>query len=664
MSDVLLELQTEELPPSFLLKVQGSLENITAKFFEEKKLSFDKIDIFITPRRIGLLIQNIPEYSKKEDLIIIGPPYNASFKDDKPTKALESFLEKNNATKEDIFKYEKNGGVYIAIKKQIGGKSLKELIKDFPYFVIESIPYKKLMRWDNSNIKFPRPIRGILLFIDDEAIYKDFTIGHRFLSYKLNIKHAKDYENLLKEHFVIPRFNERKQKILSLVNDMAKELNLIPDFEEDLIDEITNLVEYPYLIVGKFDREFLELPDFVIKTVLARHQRFICTKKDGYLQNIFFGISNMPDEKGFIKEGYQKVVKARLRDAVFFYQEDLKKTLEFFVNELEGIMFHHKLGTMLEKTNRHIMLASAIDDSKHLQRACYLSLFDLATSMVKEFDELQGYVGMIYAKAKNEEKEVYMGLLEQYMPDKIMGNPTTKTGALLGIIIKIDNVISLISAGEIPKGSSDAYAIKKNIYGIIRLILDKDLDINLKDVFKQAYELLKDKSKLLPYEEAIKHIEDLFLSRILTYFEDFDYDIVRAVLDVEHPFNIKSIKQKIELLQKNKTIVENVAKSFKRIRKIIPKNFTPKEINQTLFENELEQKLFDFLQSMPKDKSTEDMLFYINNHSFLIDEFFDKILVMSEDINIRHNRLSLLYRLYKNIETVANFEHIVIKEVI
>ncbi len=668
MANGLLEIYAEELPPSFLLKARNALKDITTKFFEGKKISFENTDIFITSKRIGLLIKALPDFTKKEEIVIIGPPFNISYKDDNPTKALLSFLEKNNANEKDVFKYEKQGGLYVAVKKEVGGKPISDILKDFPNFVIKSLPAKKLMRWDDSNIRFPRPIRNILLILDNKPIYNNYTFGHRFLSSKIYIEDVGIYESLLKEHFVIPRFEERRDIILSLIEKASKELNVSPDFDEELIDEITNLVEYPYLIIGEFDQEFLSLPDMVIKTILAHHQKFVCTKKDNLINNVFFGISNMPDEKGFVKQGYEKVVKARLRDGEFFYQEDLKKPLEFFVNELEGIMFHHKLGTMLNKTNRHIALGDFILEAfnikidKHLlNRACYLSMFDLSTNMVKELDELQGYIGMIYSKAKNE--NIYEALLEQYMPDKIEGLPKTDIGVLLGIILKSDNVVSLISAGEIPKGSSDAYGIKRNIYGIISLILDGGFDINLSLLFKKVYELLEDKSKLLPYEDVISHIENLFKSRLSTYFEDFDYDIVRAVLDIELWFNLKAIKQKINLLQAHKEQTENIARAFKRIRKIIPKDFKASFINSSLFGEDIEHKLFDFTKSLDDMDVDENMIFYISNNKSIIDEFFDKILVMSENIDIRQNRLSLLYMLYKNIEKLANFEHIVVKEV-
>ncbi len=667
MNNILLELQTEELPSSFLLKAQDTLPEIVKSFLDEKKLTCENIDVFITPRRITLLIKGLPSENKKEEIIIVGPPYNACFKDDIPTKALEAFLKKNEADIKDIFKYEKGGGVYIAIKKTIGGEKIEYLFRDFPDFIIKKLPAKKTMRWDNSGVRFPRPIRGVALILNDHPIepFKNTTFGHRFLSEAFKIKIAERYEELLKEHYVIPRFKERKDTILNLINQKAVELNLNLDYEEDLIDEITNLVEYPYLVVGEFERDFLALPDVVIKTILAHHQKFIVTKKDG-IENTFFGISNMPDKHGYIKEGYQKVVRARLRDGVFFYNEDLKKPFEFFVNELKGVMFHHKLGSMLDKTQRHIAIGEYLSDKvdvdkNHLLRACYLSGFDIATGLVKELDELQGYMGMIYAEKKGEPYEVYKALLEQYMPDKIEGKPSTKTGVILGVILKSDNIVSLMSAGEIPKGTSDAYAIKKNIYGLIHLIIENNLSIDLKSLFEKVYGLLEDKSKLLPYEELSKHIESLFKSRLQSFFEEYRYDIVRAVIEVEHPLNMLSIKNKVEILSSYQDMAENIAKVYKRIRKILPEKDYG-DIDERFFESELERKLYEFSSYIYGKEFSKELIDYIDKNKNIVNEFFDKILVMAPDLKVRENRLNLVHSLYKSLKTLADFEHIVIKE--
>ena len=669
MNDILLELQTEELPSSFLLKANETLKDIVKTFLKDKNIESDEaIKIFTTPRRIGILIENLPDYNKKEEILVIGPPYDACYKDGNPTKALEAFLKKNNASLEDAFRYEKQGGVYIAIKKETGGIPIEEIFKEFPDFIIKSLTYKKTMRWDNSSLRFPRPIRGIALILNDKPIYpyKNTSKGHRFLSSEFVIRSARDYEELLKKHYVIPSFVERKNIILNLVSSKAKELNITPDYEEDLIDEITNLVEYPYLVIGEFEKEFLSLPDIVIKTVLAHHQKFITTKKDT-ITNIFFGISNIEDKKGFIKDGYQKVVRARLRDAVFFYNEDLKRPFEFFIEELKGIMFHHKLGTLFDKTSRHVALGEYLSSAFNIKndillKACKLSLFDIATNMVKEFDELQGYMGMIYAKAKNEDEELSKALLEQYMPDKIEGMPSTQTGALLGIIVKSDNIVSLISANEIPKGTSDAYGIKRNIYGIIKLILEFDFDIDLEKLFNRVFELLENKSKLLSYDETINHIKNLFRARLNTYFEDYPYDIVRAVLEVEDPLKVRRIKDKIELLSKNRDTVENIARAYKRIRKILPKDFEPSDIREELFESDLERGLYKIYKGIEERDTSEGLLNFISENKKIIDEFFDKILVMAEDLEVRNNRLSLLYRLYESLKRIADFEHILIKE--
>ncbi len=673
MVNFLLEILCEELPNDFLKDTKSFLESNLKDIF--KDISYKEHKIFITPRRIGFLLKDINYEQKQESEIIIGPPKAIAFNENnEPTKALIGFLQKNDSTLENIIFVKKDDKDYVAIEKFKKALSLKELLESLSLDIIKQIGSlsKKPMRWLSSQeLLFPRPIRSILALLNEEVlsfklndiISSNKTYGHRLLGKEIRLSNPTLYEDSLKENFVIPSFEERKLYIKKLLDEKNRAYIL----SEDLLDEITNLTEMPFLVEGSFDKDFLTLPEKVIITVLAKHQRFVCTKDKDSLSNIFYGISNNKDSFGYIKEGYEKVIRARLSDALFFYKEDLKLDIYELVNSLKDIVFHVKLGSMLDKVYRMVELAKHVDfeDKERLEKACFFSKFDLLTNMVKEFDELQGYMGYVYALEKLKDQEIAISLYEQYLPDLEGNLPKTKLGAFLSLIDKLESLSSFIAAGEYPKGSSDAFGLKRLTNSIIAIVDKFNISkksFNIRELSLLNYSLIKDKSKLLSKEELLKRLEELFFSRLKAYFSHIPYDILDSVLESKIDiFDIKAFKEKINfILNLERQDIETVAKIYKRVKKIIPKDFKPSPLKEELLETKEEKDLFDIYRALNEEKNKIKLV--LENYK-IFEQFFDNVLVMDKREEYRINKLSLLYLILDSLTEIANFDKIVIKEV-
>ncbi len=660
MKNILLEIGTEELPTSVINSLSEFI-GIKLKELTEAK----EVIKFSTPRRLAFILKNVPEVIEGKKVIIYGPPWHVAFDGEgNPTKALTKFLEKNNAKIEDVIKVKRDKGEYTAIEKSEKGESPIDRIKGNIEEIIRSVPAPKKMRWDSSGITFPRPIRWIVALYNEEVIDIKVgniragreTLGHRLLNpHKIEIKRVEDYESILKEANIIPSFEERLNLIKKSIEEESKRLGGVPAYPEGLPEEVANLVEYPFIISGEFDAKYLDLPELVIITVSAHHQRFVCVKgKDGNLLPYFIAVSNNGSNTDAIRKGYERVLKARLEDALFFYNEDLKVPLYKRVEELKGILQHPKIGNMFDKVKRledisvKIGTQLGFDEERinKLKRASLLSKADLLTEMVKELDELQGYMGYIYALRQGEDEEVATAIYEHYKPkgsdDEL---PRTDIGAVLSIADKWDNLISYFSVGETPKGNSDPHGLRRAFAGILRIIFDRKWDINIRDITKVPQEL-----------------EEFTLQRTIAFFEDYPYDVVRSVMSVSDPLVPLHIKEKIERLTeiKDREEFKEIVEAYKRISRIIPKNFKEEEIKEELLKEEAERELYYKL----KDKLNAEDILDLHEMVPYINNFFDKVLVMEKDENLRNNRLALLLKIKKLFMRFGDLDQIVSKEVV
>ncbi len=654
MNKLLIEIGTEELPASVIQPVGEYLRQEVSQILKPTKE-----ELLFTPRRIALILEGFEDKSEEKEEIILGPPKKACYdENNNPTRALIGFLQKHSARPEDLIEVESKGGLYVAIRRFLSTpKPTQILLESFEDILLKA-PLPKSMRWTSSHrIRFSRPIRWLCALYNEGVFPIRFgrltagnrTKGHRFLSDGwLEVNHPDQYKDKLLSAYVIPDYRERLRLITFQVEETAKKLNGEPDAPEGLYEEVANLVEYPFVVFGEIDRKFLDLPDRVIITVLAHHQRFFCVRgKDGLLP-YFIAVSNNRPVDGRILKGYQKVIRARLEDALFFYGEDLKVRLEELVPKLSEVLFHPKAGSMLDKTQRLMGLVEKLcdllgldeDTREKARRSAYLSKADLLTQMVRELDELQGYMGYVYAKAQGEEEEVALALWEQYM-----SNPTNLLGKLLALADRLDSLYTLISAGEMPTSSSDPYALRRSAQTVFNILEKNHWDINIKELFPQPPQALTDFLK----------------SRLRAHLEPYPYDVVSAVLEVcdpYRPYHCMSLVKRIANLKEEEKF-KDIVQAYRRVLKILPKDLEAQEVREELMREEAEMRLWQKVKALEGCCSDIIDLYALKED---IDEFFDSVLVMDKDEGIRNNRLSLLARIKELFNRYADFNKLVYEE--
>ncbi len=674
MKSYLLEIGCEELPPKAILTYKEFLK----EFFNTNFQNFfayatDSVKVYASPRRLAVLVENLKEREDNEKITLIGPPYKVAIDSEgKFTKAAISFAEKNSIPLEKLQKITTDKGEYIGAFIEKEGKDIKSYIPTVLLNLFKEFPHLKSMKWNSSDYRFPRPIRWIVSLLDDEVI--DFTVAgikadrytylHRFMTNpigrgeKKEIKHAKDYEEITKLGFIIANYEERKKSVVTQYEGFARQLDAEIIKDEDLIDEITCLTEFPIGIVGEFSPSYLILPKEVIITVCKHHQRYLNFIKNGKLIPQFLAFSNNAvKDRNVIKNGYEKVLKARLEDALFFYNEDLKKNLEDNIEKLKGIQFHEKLGSVYDKVIRNLELSKKIanlldyKDIQKLERAVLLSKADLTTEMVKEFDELQGIMGMYYAQKQGEDEEVAKAIYEHYLPktsdDEL---PETFLGSIVALADKIDTVYSFIKIGEIPKASADPFGIRRNAIGIVRILVEKEIDLNLRDLVNDEI------------------VIEFILSRLESYLQlkGFKTDVINAVLSLKDA-NLYRNYLKVRALTtlKEHPEYENIIKVFKRVGNIIPQNFNSTfslDLVEKSFEKELYEKFSDIKAKFLKlidSKNYIDALSLLLELKPYIDKFFDNVLIMVEDEKIKNNRLGLLKEINDLFKNIADFTKLI-----
>ena len=681
----LLEVGTEELPANSVLPALEYLKNALVSLFEEREIDFEGVETFATPRRLTLFFKKLPEFEPEKSETVFGPPKNVAFDSEgKPIKALLGFLKKNNASLGEVKILKKGKGEYVALERKVGGGKTVDILAEKLPEILDNVPFPKYMRWDNSGKLFLRPVRWILALANGEVVKfrwgnlesSNITYGHRFASKgesfrgkTLKVSDIPEYFKLLRENYVIYDHRERKNLIEETLEVYESELNATVPQKGELVEENTFLTEYVHPILGTFDERYLELPPLVIITVAAHHQRFFCFQKpDGSVVNRFLAISNnVPRSEETVREGFEKVLRARLEDALFFYREDLERPLESLVPKLRGILQHPKLGTLYDKTLRLVDIGAELasnlypDKVKKVERAAYLSKADLLTEMVKELDELQGYMGYIYAKAQGEDEEVAIALWEQYKP-KGSGDtvPQTDTGTVLSLTDKAHDLVGYFGIGEKPKSTADPYGLRRAALGVIRIIDERRLNLDIGWLFEITYDRFENLELERP--ALLRELEEFFKQRLLNYLaQKYDRELVLAVLEVKSGFDIKEVIETVETLSSllDSEELKAVREAYRRVRRIIaniPETF---EVNEELLKLAEERALYEKLTELEEIferlnvREKVEKLFEAKD---IIDRFFDKVMVMAKEEDVRKNRVALLQRLKKLFERVANFE--------
>ncbi|EOC99884.1 glycine--tRNA ligase subunit beta [Caldisalinibacter kiritimatiensis] len=688
----LLEIGTEEIPARFIDNTLSQIRNKFKNVFKEERIKFEDIKVYATPRRLVLLAEGISE--KQEDLqeLAKGPSKRIAFDEDgNPTKALLGFARGQGVDPSEVVIKEYKGEEYVYAHKLEKGRLVKEVLEDTIPEIIKSINFPKSMRWGGKNFRFARPIRWIVSLFNDQVLSFDLegikcsniTKGHRFLgSSSIEINEVNEYFNKLRENYVIVDQEERRKIISNGCLKLAKEKggNLLLD--EDLLKELTYIVEYPTPFVGRVKEEYLKLPKEVVITPMKEHQRYIPISDDnGKLMPYFIAVRNGNEEYiDIVSKGNEKVLGARLEDAKFFFEEDTKNKLEDYVEDLKEIVYQEKLGTIYDKTIRIEKLAKQIGEYlevgketlMNLERASYLAKADLVTKMVYEFTELQGIMGREYANISGENDIVSTAIYEQYLP-RFAGDtlPTTTAGAILSISDKLDNIAGSFAIGIQPTGSQDPYGLRRQCLGIINIILDKNLHLSIKQLVKDALDLYASEAGLdFSQDEVVEQILEFFRGRLKNMLIDngIRYDVVDAILNIDND-DITDLVIRAKEVNKwiDKEGLNEVLAAFNRVVNLSEKAQDNK-VDKELFEVEVEKELYeayitveDEVQKLLNKKEYGEALNQFIKLREPIDKYLDNVMVMVDDMNIRNNRLSLMKKIADTMLTICDLSKIVSK---
>ncbi|MCG5103075.1 glycine--tRNA ligase subunit beta [Oceanobacillus alkalisoli] len=677
---VLFEIGMEELPARFIDDAQQQLKEKTAKWLQDLRIAYDSITSFSTPRRLAVRIENIADMQTTIEEEARGPAV-AIAKDETGawTKAAIGFAKGQGKTVEDLVEKEVNGKAYVFVTKRIEGRATKDLLPEFKD-IITSISFPNNMRWGTHTLRFARPIRWLVALYGQEIVpfnitdveTSDITYGHRYLGKSVKLEDAMEYEGKLKENFVIADANERRARILEGIEELQTEqAHVIVD--EDLLAEVTNLVEYPTVFKGEFEEMFLDLPSEVLIISMKEHQRYFPVKSlEGKLLPFFIGVRNGDDTAlDTVVKGNEKVLRARLQDAEFFYEEDQKNTIDHHLEKLTRVVFQEKLGTLAEKTERVTALTERIAENLNFSngmkddaiRAAEISKFDLMTNMVNEFTELQGVIGEIYALNYNEKETVATAIREQYLPTHAKGElPESEIGAILSVAEKIDTIIGIIAVGMTPTGSQDPYALRRQAIGVLRILEEGNWEMNVEDLLQIAYGIYDELEieKIDDYKEKIHEFFKLRASYLLKE-AGIEQDIFQAVMDKEIGNFTYAMAKARHLSEKRHDVAfKEKEEALVRILNLADKAESM-DITPEAFETDSEKALYEqFEQSKIDFKAHDEAHDAIQAFEQLealarpIHGFFDNNMVMTDNKELRNNRLALVAAISSLILEYAN----------
>ena len=665
----LVEIGTEELPPKALKTLATSFADNVEAQLNQAGLTFDKIEWFAAPRRLAVKVLNLATQQPSKEIEKRGPAVSAAFDaEGKPTKAAEGWAGGCGITVEQAERIATDKGEWLVHRAKIEGQPTKNLLNDIVANALAKLPIPKPMRWADKTVQFIRPVHTVTMLLGDELIEGKIlgvasarTIrGHRFLGEKeFEIQHADQYPQLLREKgSVVADFNERKAEILAKSQAKAIALGGVADIEESLLEEVTSLVEYPNVLAAKFEERFLAVPaEALVYTMKGDQKYFPIYDKDGKLLPHFIFVSNInPEDPTAIIEGNEKVVRPRLTDAEFFFKTDLKQKLVDRLPRLETVLFQQQLGTLKDKTDRIEQLAGEIAkqigaDEAKAKRAGLLSKCDLMTNMVFEFTDTQGVMGMHYARHDGEDEEVAVALNEQYMP-RFAGDelPKSLVASAVALADKFDTLTGIFGIGQAPKGSADPFALRRAALGALRIIVEKNLPLDLEDLVKKSAALFGDK---LTNQNVVADVVDFMLGRFRAWYQDegIAVDVIQAVL-ARRPTRPADFDARVRAVSHFRTLdsAEALAAANKRVSNILAKaDAAIGEINLTACVEPAEKALAEAVLALRTEVQPliakgdyTAVLDKLANLRAPVDSFFDNVMVNAEDPALRQNRLAIL----------------------
>ena len=665
----LVEIGTEELPPKALKTLATSFADNVEAELNQAGLSFDKIEWFAAPRRLAVKVLNLATQQPSKEIEKRGPAVSVAFDaEGKPTKAAEGWARGCGITVDQAERIATDKGEWLVHRAKIEGQPTKNLLNDIVANALAKLPIPKPMRWADKTVQFIRPVHTVTMLLGDELIEGEIlgvasarTIrGHRFLGEKeFEIQHADQYPQLLREKgSVVADFNERKAEILAKSQAKATALGGVADIEESLLEEVTSLVEYPNVLAAKFEERFLAVPaEALVYTMKGDQKYFPIYDKDGKLLPHFIFVSNInPEDPTAIIEGNEKVVRPRVTDAEFYFKTDLKQKLVDRLPRLETVLFQQQLGTLKDKTDRIEQLAGEIAkqigaDEAKAKRAGLLSKCDLMTNMVFEFTDTQGVMGMHYARHDGEDEEVAVALNEQYMP-RFAGDelPKSLVASAVALADKFDTLTGIFGIGQAPKGSADPFALRRAALGALRIIVEKNLPLDLEDLVKKSAALFGDK---LTNKNVVTDVVDFMLGRFRAWYQDegIAVDVIQAVL-ARRPTRPADFDARVRAVSHFRTLdsAEALAAANKRVSNILAKaDVAIGEINLTACVEPAEKALAEAVlalrtevQPLIAQGDYTAVLDKLANLRAPVDSFFDNVMVNAEDPALRQNRLAIL----------------------
>jgi glycyl-tRNA synthetase beta chain len=672
-TDLLIEIGTEELPPKALQRLSDAFTRGVAQGLKKAGLQTGDVQSYATPRRLALLINDVPDAQPDRDVERKGPSLKAAYDaDGNPTKAVQGFARSCGVTVDELEQQQTDKGTWLVFKAKEKGQPVSELVPGIVNQSLAGLPIPKRMRWADSDAEFVRPVHWVVMMHGKKVIdgvvlgvaSSNKTRGHRFHANKeIALSNAGDYANTLKSKgYVIADSEERKQTIHDQVIKSAKSLGGTAVIDNDLLAEVTALNEWPIAVAGEFEKQYLSVPaEALIKTMQDNQKYFPVVDRDNELMNFFITISNIDSktpEK--VKAGNERVIRPRLADAKFFWEQDQKQPLESFGKQLDKVVFQAKLGSIGDKTNRVAVLAENIASQlganvEYARRAAVLSKCDLMTDMVGEFAALQGVMGKRYALVGGEAEEVATALDEQYMPRGASdGTPATTTGQILAISDKLDTLVGIFAIGQKPTGEKDPYALRRASLGILRTVIERELDLDLQQLIDTSADLFADQ---VDATDARSEVFEFMLERLRAYYLDREVpvDVFDAVSALK-PSRPLDFDKRISAVSTFRALpeAESLSAANKRVGNILKKAELGDAsiVNAGLFELQEEETLYNELESL-KSK-TEPMFDAGNYESALrelsalrkpVDDFFDNVMVMTDNMDVRNNRIALLNKM-------------------
>ena len=686
----LLEVGVEEMPAHVVTPSIKQLHQRVADYLKEERISFDEIQEFATPRRLALLIRGLADKQPDVDETVKGPAKKiAQDSDGNWTKAAIGFTRGQGATVDDIEFREVKGEEYVFVEKHIAGKPVAKVLAGLPN-VITAMNFPTLMKWGYNNLQFIRPIRWLVSLLNDQVVSFSIldvaagraTRGHRFLGHDIELATAEDYEAELEKEFVIVDPLRRKKIISDQIDAIVEEHDWVIDKDPDLLEEVTNLVEWPTAFAGSFDKKYLVLPDEVLITSRKDNQRFFYLRDhQGKLLPNFIAVRNGNKEylENIIK-GNERVLVPRLEDAKFFYEEDQKLTIDQYVDRLKKVSFHDKISSMYDKMQRVAVIAQLLGkrlnlsatELADLDRAAHIYKFDLTTQMVGEFAELQGVMGEIYAKLFGEKDDVAAAIREHYMPISAEGDlPATKLGAILAIADKLDSILSFFAVDMIPSGSNDPYALRRQAFGIVRIINDRGWHLSLLGIQPFLIKAFADSDVAIDFDltKNAPAVRTFFLDRLKQFFSGrrLRHDIIDAVTDTEND-DIETVFEAAAAIDEHKedTDFKDAVEALTRVLRISKKGHLglAAQVDPSLFENPSEKKLYTAVNEVAAgaaNRTVAENFAELRQLAPVITEYFDENMIMDKNEAVRNNRLAQLAIIARLARVMGNLNDLIVK---